>query len=696
MSVKICPMCGSDILAADTGVKCSSCGASLQTPSGPPDSEAMEGNAPQGSETPSRVLDDSQPIMHTDLEVVQSGHAFWAESAKKSDDEATDPGGVPIADAASKTSDECEPEAKKTALFEADRANADAPSLAELARRRKAQLIQEGFAESSSEIRHDHVTRPSAEGASQEHDATNDRENRASVEEPVATRRTVNLDDTQPAGVKTEPAALVSLPVPGVVSVAKSPDIALIDDNKLSIPGVRWSSGEKVVISGRTFELRRKIAKYPVSPREMVIGTGAFLGGIVLAWMIAAGGGEPSSALFGAVRAGDSGKLLAGVTIALEETNQTVQSDPSGMFYVTHIPDGIYTLVATDPIYGSSKQSLTVAGDATTIMMDLERPELAEIRPEPPPVKKAEHPKAPSESNGEEASGSVRTGALAVESSVANARVFIDGKLLGVGSAVYSDIKPGKHEVEIRHDGFEPWQKTMTFTAGKVTRLAPELTPKKQAEPVRLSAEEYAVEGRKSIEARKYKVALEQFDLAIKIEQKPQFLAWRAEAFVGLKDLAHAEADFIKAIDLFRKSNQSSRLEGLVERAVLVVPQSPALWLTRGEYLYTQRKLRDAEKSYRRALELGAKPAAAHTGIGLTQYAGGSFQSAFESWTLADEASGETDPHLAGYLALASARLQYRASCRDAVRRLATHQDVLTQFRAHPDWDKVQRLTGQG
>jgi tetratricopeptide (TPR) repeat protein len=115
-----------------------------------------------------------------------------------------------------------------------------------------------------------------------------------------------------------------------------------------------------------------------------------------------------------------------------------------------------------------------------------------------------------------------------------------------------------------------------------------------------------------------------------------------------------------------------------------------------GDFLYSQRKLQDAVKNYRRALELGSDPTKANISIGLAQYAGGGFEEANTSWTLADEASGGVNPHVAGYLALSSARLQYRASCRNAVRRLRDYPDVLSQFRSHPDWDKVRHLTGEG
>jgi tetratricopeptide (TPR) repeat protein len=133
-----------------------------------------------------------------------------------------------------------------------------------------------------------------------------------------------------------------------------------------------------------------------------------------------------------------------------------------------------------------------------------------------------------------------------------------------------------------------------------------------------------------------------------------------------------------------------------LSHAVVVVPGSPVLRMAYADYQYRHRRLTDAEKNYRRALDLGGDPVEAYTGIGLAQYAGGSFEGAMQSWEEADIKTGHSDPHLAGYLALANARLQYRASCRNAVRRLKDHPDVLEEFRTHPDWKRVRHLTGEG
>ena len=173
--------------------------------------------------------------------------------------------------------------------------------------------------------------------------------------------------------------------------------------------------------------------------------------------------------------------------------------------------------------------------------------------------------------------------------------------------------------------------------------------------------------------------------------------AWiRADAHAGLKQLAQAERDFLSAVALFQRGGESSRLDDVLSRAVLVVPASSDLRMAYGDYLYQHRKLRDAEKNYRRAIDMGGDPVRAYTGVGLAQYAGGGFDEAVTSWERADAGSGEVDSHLAGYLALAHARLQHRASCRSYVRRMADAPDVIERFRAHPDWDRVQRLTGEG
>jgi Tfp pilus assembly protein PilF len=331
------------------------------------------------------------------------------------------------------------------------------------------------------------------------------------------------------------------------------------------------------------------------------------------------------------------------------------------------------------------------------VILELERPteEIALITPPQKPQKPP--PSSEKKQQAARKSGSSKKrGELAVTASVPNAEIYLDGKLLAVGNGVYSGIRSGKRTIRVVHDGFEPWEKRITITGGETARIEPQLATAEAPEPVLVSPEQHAAAGRKHLEARQYDLAMQQLSRAIEASPQPQFYAWRADAYVGMKKLREAEADFLSAVNLFAKANQDSRLDDLLSHAVLAVPGSPVLRMAYADYLYRHRRLVDAEKSYRRALDLGGDPVEAYIGIGLALYAGGSFDGAMQSWEQADDATGHSDPHLAGYLALANARLQYRASCRNAVRRLKDHPRVLEEFRGHPDWQRVRRLTGDG
>ena len=733
--MNICPHCGADILDSATMVRCSSCGSelgdeiSVRDAPGADRADERESKAQDDSQKP---LDDSAPINpDADLELVQSGHAFWAEAAAPatappSDSDDTEPEKRETLD---KSPDES---SKKIAVAEAERSNSHAPSLADLARARREQLMQEmQSASTESQDAADHQTNHTQTGEPTQPDPAvlstfadesdpSGRETRDSSQENQPVRKSwstfVNDIPGEPASQEKQPEHDRTMPVRATympekehltgpeppapaVSVARAPDIAFLEGNSIYIPGTTWSAGENVVIQGRTFQLKRPVSKYPIPPKLAAIGAACMLFGLIVGWMMTSGDSAPSSVLFGMIQDAQTGHYLPGVTIAVEDGGRTAQSDPTGMFYLDGLKEGIYTLVATDPIYGRSRQSITVSGSAAGIIMEMEK-QVPEVTPVAPP-QQAQNSKSASKSTSKPStstsqSGSSTRGELAVTASVSNAKIYIDGKTLGVGNSVYAGIRPGKRTIRVVHEGFDPWEKTVTIEAGKTTRIEPVLATSRPPEPQAKTPDQYAAAGLKLLEARQYKQAVEQFDLALKGAQRAQYYAWRADAYAGMKETKAAEADYLRAVALFAKNNEDSKLDDMLSRAVLVVPGSADLRMSYGDYLYRRRKLGDAQKQYQRALEQGADPVRAYVGIGLARYAGGSFEDAERSWNEADALSGEADPHLAGYLALVEARLQHRASCRNYVRRITQFPDILQQFRSHPDWSRVQHPTGEG
>ncbi len=694
-SLNICPHCGSDVLDSSAS-QCSSCGSDLHEPVAKGrdgDDDADRAEIKRRLDSTGKRLDDTSPIdPSADLEVVSSGQAFWANSAEaqppeeKSEEEFKEEVKEEFKEESEEETERQVPEDIRTTLLQANSSAAHAPSLADLARQRREQMETEdpdsGAQDSEakdpeSRFETDHDRRDAGKHG-----------RRSTDRDP---------DDTAPGGIAESKPAAVESPVPSAVTVvSKSPDVAFIDGNHLYVPNATWSSGENVVIQGRTYQLKRKISRYPIPPKLAGIGTACVLVGILFGLMFSSGGDTPTAHIFGVVREMGTGNVLPGVTVALEDGDQMAESDPSGMFYFQELEEGIYTLIATDPIYGKGRMQVTVSGEPAAIVLDMQRPP-EPVAPVKPPRSVSSTPKKKTKTTTTRTPGTATTrGKLAVTANVQNAKVYIEKQVLGVGNAVYSGIRPGNRTIKSIAEGFKPWVEQVTIKAGRTTHIEPILTSTKPAAPVRRTPEQYAADGRKFMKARQYKAAVEQFNLALNGAESAQFYAWRADAHVGLKQLAQAERDFMSAVALFQREGKRSRLDDVLSRAVLVVPASSDLRMAYGDYLYQHRKLRDAEKNYRRAVDMGGDPVRAYTGVGLAQYAGGSFDEAVISWERADAGSGEIDSHLAGYLALVHARLQHRASCRSYVRRMADAPDVIERFRAHPDWDRVQRLTGEG
>ncbi len=61
----------------------------------------------------------------------------------------------------------------------------------------------------------------------------------------------------------------------------------------------------------------------------------------------------------------------------------------------------------------------------------------------------------------------IMTGSLSIESEPANARIFLDGNEFGTTPTMKRSIDPGKHEVEVRMEGYEVWSKSINLKAGK-------------------------------------------------------------------------------------------------------------------------------------------------------------------------------------------------------------------------------------
>ena len=67
------------------------------------------------------------------------------------------------------------------------------------------------------------------------------------------------------------------------------------------------------------------------------------------------------------------------------------------------------------------------------------------------------------------------TGSLVIESRPPGARVFLDGRDVGVTPLSIADVPPGQHRIRIEMTGFNPWVTTTEIKAGAHSRVAASL-----------------------------------------------------------------------------------------------------------------------------------------------------------------------------------------------------------------------------
>jgi hypothetical protein len=61
--------------------------------------------------------------------------------------------------------------------------------------------------------------------------------------------------------------------------------------------------------------------------------------------------------------------------------------------------------------------------------------------------------------------------AVAIESSVPNADVFVDGKFVGNAPLPEYRLAPGTYIIEFRADGYVPWRRELSLAAGGTSRV---------------------------------------------------------------------------------------------------------------------------------------------------------------------------------------------------------------------------------
>jgi tetratricopeptide (TPR) repeat protein len=237
---------------------------------------------------------------------------------------------------------------------------------------------------------------------------------------------------------------------------------------------------------------------------------------------------------------------------------------------------------------------------------------------------------------------------------VQNARLTVDGAVLGAGNLTYSKLRPGRHTYTVSREGFEPVEGTFTLEAGKALALSVDLVPASAAAKRAVYDEEdfyYSAQG--NIERGDYETAME--DLNQAIAKSPSYVdayLLRARIFEGRQEVGRAHDDYIRAAEILRFQNDYSEAIGAYNKALEVNPESVGGYVGRAKLFLEQGQDIAAITDFDQALRLDDKNLTALLGLGEARYNQGAYGKAIDHFKDARSISPE-DPTIHQFLMLA-------------------------------------------
>ncbi len=446
-----------------------------------------------------------------------------------------------------------------------------------------------------------------------------------------------------PQAVPTDRPAKSDEHLPRPQMAARGRGIAYYWKNYIELrTSMEIKEGQDLVINDREFELRQK----RINPKVLMIGGGALFV-ILCVWLTTLLVSDPIDGrgrIIGVVLDHFGQPYLKQATLAVPDLKIRATSNAQGMFVIDEIPEGSHRLEIYDDGLPPTVDYATVSQDGITLVTIRLQPPTTASAPqasvEPEQQRKAESkPSAPprteqvAESRRQErASRNKKPGKIALEASVGGAALVVDGKTLGMGNLVYSQVANGEHRYEVAKDGYHPVKGTVRVTSGKTTRLEVELTPMTLAEKKKTyDAGAFYQSALDAYNRNDMKTALA--DLNSALEKDPGMVAAYVERGDILSEQGHrdqAHDDYLRAAEIYRIRREFTTSMITYNKALELDPSSQAALLGRAELFLAQGEEIAALTDFDAARRLDRGNAAAHLGMGKARFQQGRYREAIE------------------------------------------------------------------
>ncbi|UCD94605.1 MAG: tetratricopeptide repeat protein [Candidatus Zixiibacteriota bacterium] len=477
--------------------------------------------------------------------------------------------------------------------------------------------------------------------------------------------------------------------------------IAYFHSNLIQLAGKPFlHDGDEVIVNNKHYLLRPK----RINKNILFGGLGAVLLIALVVFMsqfmtpTLSGDGE----IVGLILDKNGKPYLEGARVSLVALDKSTTSNAQGFFRFELIPTGTYEVVYELGDRYIGQGNATVTAGQTTLMTfgDLRPRELAEKKSTESSVRPDRQSGPPTDDGGStDKSSSARKsssgyGKIKLQANVENARLTVDGKILGAGNNTYARIRSGRRTVKVSKAGYSTHTEIIDLERNQTITMRANLVRSSGEETAGLSSDEWIGLGNDALSSNDFETAIEDFSLAI--EQSPGRMdayQGRAEAYSASGKIDQAVNDYIRAGEINRISGIHAGANDAFSSALNHKPKNINALVGRAGALSDNGDYRAALDDYNRALDIDREFYPALFGAGQSYFRMGDHKKAEKSFEKAYDRN-QSDPFLYQYM-----MLNYLA--RDNIKKLRkTYSEFkivanpaeLAEFKSSSRYEPVLRL----
>ncbi len=413
---------------------------------------------------------------------------------------------------------------------------------------------------------------------------------------------------------------------------------------------------------------------------------------------------------------------LEGAVVSIPSLGKKTRTNAQGFFHFEGVPTGTYKIVyqVSGDVYGEG--NATVTGGHLTMASFSEwyygdyaqkknetaeqpvagRPSAQPIAAKPdnssndsksnktPPKKSSS--KTSSNKSSNTSANTQAYGKIKLNANVDNAKIAVDGNVLGLGNNTYSKISTGTHTVIVSKPGYKDFKETVKLAKNDTHILHANLSRSERTE--KMTVEDYISRGRDAIRQNALRLAIDDFSRAI--DKSPGNLdayIERAEAYSAAGEDAKAAGDYVRIGEICRFNKDIDKSIDAFTKALKINDESAVAYIGRAGARLDKSEYRSALKDYESALDIDKYSYPALLGAGSCEYRLGDYKHAEKYFERAYKVN-KKDPYLYQYLMLTYLARDDISEMRETYSEFKTiaNPAELASFKSSSRYEPIMRL----